>query len=702
MTDATLAGLREVAGQELYRRNAFRITGLPTTVDRRTARQRRHQLTAALDVGADIDLGGSGPVDPDELRLAFERILGDPRRRLVDELFWLWGPSDGTCGCPRTVHQKHDAAVQAHAEALDREASTGGLTETELDQLWTTAGRQWQSALRSAAFWDHLRHRIAALDDRQLDLSAVDALRDELPRTLLKPLVDLAVAAEEPRRLATRVRQWPVSAQTIDRLLEEAAGPLYDQLEDKLDELMRQLRDGLIDAVAGAVRGQVRATLDRLDAIVPHERHRRTAQVRDRVAILLNNCASQLLEAGSVTDGRAERWLDSAYELALDSRERETISQNRTTLVEMRDAFGQIESQVRLLVATGRTSEAKAMLRRVRRLLGDSPGVQEIDQMLSTLTNGTRGRTPTTRPPQRQYGSRYGAQYRPRRRVGRKAFWLVVAAAVVFGIVHFWPGGKARVFSEKIADNAPVGTCLATEAAWRKGRTEVPTRNCAEPHWAEVLGYPAVSAAPGAYPGADQAEALTSFACLESLAQQGLSASTYLAEHTVAAAKDWNEGGKKYENYAVCIVRRLDGKDIPGGRITKPDQPKTPRVVQMPVFSNAIWTNAPVGTCVQTKQGLEGSKDGTVPVLRCEATHWAEIYGYPVLYQPGSRWPGANAVYAAASAACSKLLGKQRLPAGFTYRVGWPAQNWWKDPKQTIYANCLIHRVDNKPFKARA
>ncbi|MET4927006.1 hypothetical protein P3L51_32415, partial [Streptomyces sp. PSRA5] len=96
MIDETTAGLLEAAGPQMYRRNSFRITGLPTSADRRTVRQRQQRITPALELGADVDLGHSLPVRLDDVRGAFDRILGDPRRRLVDELFWLWdGAGDG-------------------------------------------------------------------------------------------------------------------------------------------------------------------------------------------------------------------------------------------------------------------------------------------------------------------------------------------------------------------------------------------------------------------------------------------------------------------------------------------------------------------------------------------------------------------------------------------------------------------------------
>jgi hypothetical protein len=84
--EVTAAAMREVAGPRLYRDNAFRVAGIPTTADRKTVRQWRRQVLAALEAGADVDLGHGLAVRPEEVRAAFDRLPDDPHRRLVDEL----------------------------------------------------------------------------------------------------------------------------------------------------------------------------------------------------------------------------------------------------------------------------------------------------------------------------------------------------------------------------------------------------------------------------------------------------------------------------------------------------------------------------------------------------------------------------------------------------------------------------------------
>jgi hypothetical protein len=257
------------------------------------------------------------------------------------------------------------------------------------------------------------------------------------------------------------------------------------------------------------------------------------------------------------------------------------------------------------------------------------------------------------------------------------------------------------VYSAKIADNAEPGTCLdKQEAGWQSKPTELRVRDCNDKHWGEVLAYVQVSKVPAPYPGDAQANALAAFQCGEKLAQQGLLRDEYTVEQIVAPGQYWNTGKdskNKYENYAACIVRRTDGQEISEGSKVKENMPTEPKVVPMSLFSTDIAANAPIGTCIETDQGA-ASAAGQVPVVRCEARHWGQVFGYPVIYKPGEKWPGDNAVLARAKKACSKLIPSL---AGYTTAVGWPDRTWWKDPKQAIYTYCVVHRADNASFEGR-
>ena len=340
-TELTLARLRAVEGPRLYRDNAFRVVGLPTQADRRTVRQRQRLVLPAVEAGADVDLGHSLPVGLDELRTAFDRLLNSPHARLVDEIFWLWGNARDDCGCPPSVHQDHDRAVRAHSAVLDLEAKDSALTDGELDRaekLWAEAGRQWWLVLRQDAFWQHVCTRIVTLDEPQLGVSVVDALRARVPLSLLRPLIDLAVtSSEEQSWLADRARSWPtVPRQVVDDLLEEAVAGWFDAVRETIRTVVPKIESRQLDAAARIVYDEVMPQLRRLEAVVPQAACRRTASVYNEAAVALSNCATQIVESfGFGGIGNAVKWYGTARELATDPSTVEAVDRNTAMIKQL-------------------------------------------------------------------------------------------------------------------------------------------------------------------------------------------------------------------------------------------------------------------------------------------------------------------------------------------------------------------------------
>src|ERR1044071_2161250 len=86
--------LMDVAHPNLYRINAFRITGLPTDATPRDVVRQAERLKIAARIGnAPATSAAPFPLSPapedDDVRGAVDR-LRDPERRLVEELFWFW------------------------------------------------------------------------------------------------------------------------------------------------------------------------------------------------------------------------------------------------------------------------------------------------------------------------------------------------------------------------------------------------------------------------------------------------------------------------------------------------------------------------------------------------------------------------------------------------------------------------------------
>jgi len=448
--------LLEKAGPDLYRRNAFRIAGLSTDVGGRVVREHRQRVLPALAVGAPVTVGGTlsqpVPATPDQIRSAFD-ALGDAQRRIVEELFWLWETPNASCSCVPSLHQDHDAAVQAHARALDRELDgrSMGREGAVCDELWAEAADGWTALLRRTAFWDHIRHRIRALDDRRLDDSTIDALRDNLPRALVTPMVDLAAAADDPARLAAHAARWQVGQHVVEDLLTEAASPLLETVKAATARADAQLGGGHpLDAAADLHRSAVPA-LTRLEGLAPHERHRSTATARNRVAVLLNNCAMAAMNRpGRATTDEIRPLFDAAHGLVVEPETRQTIEGNRAILDDQEqanrdlapfgvtvenDGFAVLAERVHHLIKSGRFEEARNILVVLRRY-ADGPGAAlEIDRLLAVLS-GT-GSAPVA-PPRAPGGAADTSSVVRKLFVGALIWFLVFPGLVFYAFGVPW------------------------------------------------------------------------------------------------------------------------------------------------------------------------------------------------------------------------------------------------------------------------
>ncbi|MET4927548.1 septum formation family protein, partial [Streptomyces sp. PSRA5] len=619
-----------------------------------------------------------------------------------------------SCPCPKTLHHDHDAAVRAHSAALDLEVENTALSSgqrlDEATQHWSNAARLWGQVLRRAVFWDHVRHRISVLDDRQLDESVIDTLRDALPTTLVRPLIELAAAASTPAdraRLAVRARDWPlVPSNLVDDQLEEAAAPHYESLRATAKRASSQLEGGNWDGAAAEAYDHALPALARLEALVPYARHRRTASARNDVAVLLNNCATAAADAlGPAANLNASKWFRTAAELATDPVTQQTIKTNRDGLAEMMATFTQIKAQVDQLLDAGHVHLARTLLLRVKTQLAGGPGSDEIDRMLADL----RVR-PGTYTPRRIGG---GA----RARALALAWAVLLALGILFAA---WTAGSfdgdgdagsgsgpqslrgvAVVSAAEITDNSPVGSCIEQESDWTPGAREVDVVPCDEPHWGEVVAYvPLVDTASryltAEYPGIDQAVALSRFRCERALAEFRPDDTRVTVKYSTPGEDAWNPSGPTLDEYATCVAHRRDNQNMTAADRVGVDAPAIPTFVPMPTFAANIAVNAPVGSCVESKTDL-ATVTADLPIVPCGEAHWAEIVGYPVLYaDDAGEWPGDKAVFDRARAACEDRT--KGLSSELRLHVTYPAQDWWTSADRPIYAMCAVSYLADNIF----
>jgi pentatricopeptide repeat protein len=358
-------------------------------------RQERQRVLDVLDLVPDSAVGDarlplpSRPA-PDVVRAAFD-ALQRPDQRVIDELFWLWG-EPGECGCAPDVHELHDAAVLVHAEVLDLEAGEPGDDPEARSEMWVDVADAWMDALDVCGFWAHVRHRVFALADRRLDESTVDGLRGMMARALMNPQV---VLARRPGNavLAGLLDAWDADSGLIDNARADAAAPTYDAVEAQLVAIGHLHHGGTPLPAARQALEELPDLARRMEILVPHERFRRSATLRNRVSIALNNCALPIPDdADKPTLALKHALYEHAIEFAVAEDDRRTITENLADLrfsQRFAQAGGSLATspwdQVNALVRARRVDEAIKLLHRMRDSEDRPDRRVEIDAALAQL-----------------------------------------------------------------------------------------------------------------------------------------------------------------------------------------------------------------------------------------------------------------------------------------------------------------------------
>ncbi|WP_019633113.1 hypothetical protein [Actinomadura atramentaria] len=279
-TDAEAGAFFAEAGPDLYRENAFRVTGLAVDATARDIRRHSEQQRVKARLGTAAESGSPllplpEPPDAAAVEEALQR-LRDPVRRLEDEFFWFW-PMDrsgrdealdalrrGDRAAADEVWRRadggraravavHNRAVLAHARALD--ARDLG---DDHQRLWATAYERWRQLMSEETFWPLLDGRIQDLGDPRLSAVTAADLRRALPPALLS--INARLAAESARagnRRAASVyigfaRRSGFDTAAVDEAVRTAVAPDT--------ALVRSLAEGALRAAqADPARGSAEA-----------------------------------------------------------------------------------------------------------------------------------------------------------------------------------------------------------------------------------------------------------------------------------------------------------------------------------------------------------------------------------------------------------------------------------------------------------
>ncbi|MCU0243139.1 MAG: hypothetical protein MUF51_12050 [Vicinamibacteria bacterium] len=296
---------------DLYRTNAFRLTGLVVEAASREVARQADRFKMMEKLGQAAQAGGALPVEPPPdahtLREALQS-LNDPERRLLDEVFWFWPRLSG-CAAQDGVLQMlqrgeaqqasaewarqesfeshpyvavHNMAVLCHALALDLECASAvrPLSAEEIKQrdlYWQEAMRRWRRVVQELRFWRRLLARVRAIDDPRLTAATVHRVRAGLPLALLMINAQLAVRSaehgdiEEARRHKRVLSSSGFESALVDEALRRAMGPMRDRVEQLCSAAETDIaKDPLNgDQIARRLLDQSRGLLAAFDALLP-------------------------------------------------------------------------------------------------------------------------------------------------------------------------------------------------------------------------------------------------------------------------------------------------------------------------------------------------------------------------------------------------------------------------------------------------
>lgn len=224
--------LIRAASLELYRRNVFRITGLPVDATARqiTKRADELKLAGALNHGSDSRknaLSIRPEPDSEQIQEALQR-LKEPELRLIDEYFWFWPLDDAgsendpaikalaTGEIPDALqvwqdkendpksgpNATHNLAVFDHMVAIDWTLiqladPTNADAASRAERYWAQAMDRWERVATDDSSWDWIKNRIRIIKDPRLTTGFARRMEAALPEAMDKINAEAALRFAE-------------------------------------------------------------------------------------------------------------------------------------------------------------------------------------------------------------------------------------------------------------------------------------------------------------------------------------------------------------------------------------------------------------------------------------------------------------------------------------------------------------------------
>ena len=272
--------LLEACTLDLYKKNIFRVTGLPVDATSKEVSRQVQKLQMLAEMG-----GGAADSRPafslagvptsEEIRDALSRMK-EPEQRLIDEFFWFWPEEFGKskedpaiqamlAGDTNGAYQlwedremagshvaQHNLAIMYHMYAVDWTNyhiydTIDDAQDIDIQRNWRKSFERWEPMVDSDALWDMLKERVRSLDDEALTTGFVRRMLKQLPEALDRVNAEAALKLAEQGRMdgakfhVDFMRETHPGLDDVDNTSEMVLDPTKRRVEQQLESFANQV-----------------------------------------------------------------------------------------------------------------------------------------------------------------------------------------------------------------------------------------------------------------------------------------------------------------------------------------------------------------------------------------------------------------------------------------------------------------------------
>jgi len=351
----------------LYKKNIFRVTGLPVDatlkeVSRQAQKLQMLEEMGGATTGPQAAFPLTVPPTTDEIRAALSRMK-EPEHRIVDEFFWYWPEEFGASKSDQAIQSviagdaggairlwvdreksgscvaQHNMAIMYHMYAVDwtnYQLSDGVKSDVEekIKGYWKESFVRWEKLVHEDRAWTILKDRIRSLNDEALTTGFVRRMLKELPEALDRINAEAALrlaeqgSIESARFHVNFMRETHQGLDNVDSTSEMVLEPTKKRVEQHLRTSLSQAKNDPKrgSELAASVMAQCRPLMSIFDLFHGKEAHQRS-DLFDEVA---ENVLTLLVGHQNATgdNGTFVTLMDQALSFATGIGVRERIIEN--------------------------------------------------------------------------------------------------------------------------------------------------------------------------------------------------------------------------------------------------------------------------------------------------------------------------------------------------------------------------------------